>query len=273
MFCEIAITSGLVSKDAAKKVLAFCNKQEKEAGRRPLIGAVFTKYKILQTQDVQRIYEALQKRTGRAVGAQKAVERKPRRGKSKPRAAPPRKVDPKILWQGVGGIVVLAAVLFGMVWILTRESGSPKTVVLVDPAGAPGSLGSPDEGLEDDPQLPVSLGPKELSPEQLHEVRLKIGDARSVAGDDAIGAFKLLESLSEELESKNYLLPETLLAALLQLEEKANRQSSGVAPSQEVPEPRADVEEVAEEPSEEPEKTADEELDELLEEFGESEEE
>jgi len=268
LFCEIAITSGLVSKEAAKKVLAFCNKQEKEAGRRPLIGAVFTKYKILQTQDVQRVYDAVRKRTGRAVGAQRVVERKPKRGRSKARAAPPRKVDPKILWQGIGGMVVLAVVLFGMIWILTRGSDTPDRVM--PPVDASSTRETPGKGLGDDPASTVPPEPKELSSDQLHKVSLSIGDAKSLAGDDPAGALRVLENLREKLEKQNYILPQTLLDALLRLEEKAKQQDSseGVTES-----PAASADEPTKIPEKAPGKTDDDRFDELFDDVEKEEEE
>jgi hypothetical protein len=299
LFCEIAITSGLVSKDTAKKVLAFCNKQEKGSGRRPLIGAVFTKYKVLQAQDVQRIYDAVGKRTGRAVGAQRVVESKPKRRKVKARAAPPRKVDPAILWQGIGGIVVLAVVLVGMVWILTKDSGAPDKVVVIDPvygAGERETAGGDPESERPSTQPTQPTQPtqaQELTPDGLHKVSLRIADARSLAGDDAAGALQRLVTLREDLEKRQYVPPQRLLDAIESLEEKARKQEpdalssvetgdmpaeAGDIPAEagDIPAEAGDTEESdapADEPAAQSKDTGDADYDDLLREFEETDEE
>ena len=117
LFCKIAITNGLVTEVDAQKVLALCDKREREAGRRPLIGAVFTKYNLLKQQDVQKVYDALRKRTGGAVGAERVTAAARGKGGAalKRRAEPvkaKRPIDPTTLWMGVGGMVVFLGIVF-----------------------------------------------------------------------------------------------------------------------------------------------------------------
>src|SRR5262245_45640274 len=69
LFCKIAIQNGLVTAENAQKVLALCDKREREAGRRPPIGAVFSKYNLMRSRDVEVIYEAVRKRSGGGTGS------------------------------------------------------------------------------------------------------------------------------------------------------------------------------------------------------------
>ena len=61
LFCKIAIQSGLVGQEDARRCLSFSQKLESQGKPRPRIGAVFFKAKILSQQDIQRIYQTVQK--------------------------------------------------------------------------------------------------------------------------------------------------------------------------------------------------------------------
>ena len=64
LFCKIAIETGRVSEDEARRCLAYANKLEASGQARPRMGTVFVKAKLLGQQDVQRIYQAMQRRQG-----------------------------------------------------------------------------------------------------------------------------------------------------------------------------------------------------------------
>jgi hypothetical protein len=123
LFCQLAVSNGIVTKEQAQKALSLCDKKEIETGKRPLIGTLFSKYNLMGAQDVKRIYGAVEKRLGVAVSPQRAEPRgtaSRRRGSPRSRAdeaAQDGKVrrtkppDPKTLWLGIGGLVVFLAVL------------------------------------------------------------------------------------------------------------------------------------------------------------------
>ena len=184
LFCKIALSTGMVSEEQAQKCLNLCERREKEGNRRPTVGAVFSKYKIMRASDVQRVYEAVNKRLRQAPGSRvgrsttklrRTPERTPR-GVSRPsrgeyRYARPaqrsrRKVDPNTLWMGIGfGLVfvgVLATIIFLYISSTSRgpaETGREASVV----AGSGTSQPAATRGGSDGAGAP----PAGMTPEKL----------------------------------------------------------------------------------------------------------
>ncbi|MCZ6795908.1 MAG: hypothetical protein O7J95_20050 [Planctomycetota bacterium] len=146
LFCKIAISTGLVSEEQAQKCLAFCERRQREGGRRPMVGAILSKYKILRAEEVQRVYSAVSKRLGTSnsvahlssgSGGRSARGTASRRrgGRSRTRApggrihggtaAAARRVDPNTLWMGIGFGVVFIGVIVAILVVLIYSSGTP----------------------------------------------------------------------------------------------------------------------------------------------------
>lgn len=144
MFCKIAVANGMVTEEQAKKCLAIANKREQETGRRPQVGAIFSKYNLLRRQDVQMVYDAVNKRlaasgggaSGRigvvkgaanaragaipatARGREAAVRPRGRRGygyAGREEREVARKVDPTTLWVGIAFGVIFVGIVIGIV--------------------------------------------------------------------------------------------------------------------------------------------------------------
>jgi hypothetical protein len=233
LFCKIAITTGLVSPVQAQKVLAICNKREKEEGRRPLIGAVFSKYNLMQTQEVQKIYEAVNKRTGGAMGpASRLKNARSERGSTAAagrrggggrdrargpggRAPAAKQVYPQTLWLGIGfGVVFLGVVITILVMLFTppeaSQKGSAEGTASSDgadefdesgeSAGASGAAGrGAGQSAADRPRVD---GPRDLSRDDEQEVRDRLGDARRDIGEDPERGLKIVANLKDFLEKK-----------------------------------------------------------------------
>lgn len=124
LFCKIAIQSGLVTEEGARKCLAYSQKMEAAGKPRPRIGGVFVTANLLSRHDTTRVYQAVQKRAGsRSVAA---AEKKPRGGRRaraarhepeprRARRAPRPQMDPRMMWLGIGSAVVL----LGAVMVMT----------------------------------------------------------------------------------------------------------------------------------------------------------
>lgn len=252
MFCKIAITNGLVTEGDAQKVLALCNKRELEAGQRPRIGSVFTKYNLMRADDVQRIYQAVQKRTGGELGGT-AVQRNGRgrgpgtatgrrpsgRGKAARSAKP---IDPQTLWMGIGGLVVVVLIVGTLLYLVLRPSGAPKPSSASTTGVAPvdTSLPAPSEPTSaakkppasspavgaKSPPLPAGK-PAALAREALQELNTLLGDVRRTAGDDPAGARARLEQEKKKFEDKGLEVPAPLLEALQEI--SGNGGGSGTA--------------------------------------------
>ena len=143
LFCKIAISTGLVNQDQAEKCLILCDRREREGKRRPMVGAVFSKYKLMRAEEVQRIYAAVNKRLGSTAmsptaGGRLATRRRGRAGNStrgngaatrirslgRPRA-PKKSVDKNTLWMGIGFGVVFVGVLFVIMFLFSKAGTSP----------------------------------------------------------------------------------------------------------------------------------------------------
>ncbi|HVR76409.1 MAG TPA: hypothetical protein VMT52_18920 [Planctomycetota bacterium] len=245
MFCKIAITNGLVTEGDAQKVLALCNKREIEAGQRPRIGAVFTKYNLMRADDVQRIYQAVQKRTGGELGGT-AVQRNGRgrgrglgtatgrRPSARGRAARSGKsIDRQTLWMGIGGLVVAVLLIGTLFYLVLRPAGGSKPSVASTTAGAsletpPPAPFEPTPSAKQPAAASPAVGAKQPSPagrpatltrETLQELNTLLGDVRRDASDDPAAARARLELEKKKFEDKGYDVPAILLEALQEIPE------------------------------------------------------
>ncbi len=215
LFCKIAITSGLVKEVDAQKILSICEKRERETGRRPMIGAVFEKYNLLQKQDVQRVYQAIQKRTGQAAGAERVTQQARSRGVgSRKQAAPGKargKVDQQTLVMGIGSIVVVLGILGFMILKLMEPKAGTEAVVVPAPGVVAGTTGAAAK--------PEPRGPVDAPKERIGEVHLIVSDQRALNTENpAAGLKKLLEEKTK-LEQSGYNLPQQLIDAIKDFEE------------------------------------------------------
>jgi len=237
LFCKIAVTNGMVTEEQAKKCLALVNKREQESGRRPQIGAIFSKYNLLQRQQVQIVYDAVNKRLGgnavpagglpasaRERGKQRTQGRRGRGGPRDERA--PRKVDPTTLWLGIGfgvvflGIIIgLAAMFFGAgrgekqtdaddtVASESRDSKAGQSANFSEPGaagGGPGGGGAGGGGAAGDSTAAPER--REMSPEERNKIRLWLTDARSQSLTDEAKALELVEQLRKAIVEKSIFL-------------------------------------------------------------------
>jgi len=150
LFCKIAISTGIVSQAQAQKCLALCEKREKEGKRRPMVGALCSKYKLMSPADVQRVYTAVNKRLGASGGrsagpttdgkprSQRGSRRGRRRGSTRRKTTARRKLDRNTLVVGGGFGLVFVAVLVTIVMMYVKSShrSTPKTAnEAVSPTG------------------------------------------------------------------------------------------------------------------------------------------
>jgi hypothetical protein len=238
LFCKIAITNGLINQDVAQKALQLCDKRELETGRRPLIGAIFTKHNLMGKQDVQRLYTAVEKRLGTPAGPQLAAPSRGRGGAKGRRAAraerrgkPTRPVDPRTLWMGIGGLVVFIGILGAILAMILMPSGSDEGTIQAGDVVAEGRTGSGSAGSSlpgagpggkaavgggGSPIAPGATGPKEIPPDittQLSEGMSGIMDWRTDPERVAEG-LKRLETWAEQLRGKGYEPPEMLTSRI-----------------------------------------------------------
>ena len=239
LFCKIAIMNGLVSETDAQKVLTLCDRREKEAGRRPSIGAVFSKYNLMRTRDVDKVYDAVRKRSGSSVGLPKAGSKSTtmrggsRTGRSTLRSV---KVDParmeKVKGQkgldnttlvlGIGGLLVVVGVLLTVILLMT--SGGKKTEeVAKTPVAeksepkieAPKAAPAPKPA----PKPAEAAKPTELPQQVRHDMISAISDARGM--DDAKKGLAYLEGFQQKLLADYGLSPPELNEAIAGLKEAA----------------------------------------------------
>ena len=225
LFCKIAISSGLVKETDAQKVLSLCEKRERETGRRPLIGTVFEKYNLLGKQDVQRVYQAIKKRTGGAAGTERITEQARTRGAgSKKRAAaikPKGKIDQNTLVIGIGSLVaVLGIIVFILIKVMQPKGGAEAPVAKQEPGVEASSSASgiatpsaPKPAPKPEPKGPVDA-PKEI----VGELVMLINDQRSESSDHPDAALKKLLEEKAKLEKRNFNLPKQLVDAIKDFE-------------------------------------------------------
>jgi hypothetical protein len=237
MFCKIAMSTGMVTEDVAKKVLALCDKREIETGRRPLIGALFTKHNILGKDHVQRIYAAVEKRLGRSVGPVLAPVKGGRGGEARrdKRAKPVRPIDPKTLWLGVGGLLVFLGIVIVMAVVLMMPDKKPAETTSAAGAGGAGAASSytPGGGSGSGPAAKAGPGAasgaarKEIPREVLLEVQSNINDARSEMSGDPEMRLRSLEKTEKSLRDQGYEPPPALLSALKDLRDLVKQEGGG----------------------------------------------
>ena len=193
------------------------NKVEASGKARPRIGTVFVKAKVLSQQNVQRIYQAIEKRGGRsaASSAAEATAARPRRGaqrqgrgRTRVERRPAPKMDRQTLTFGIISLVVLvvAALAMGIMVIGQRSSGdvgvvtpSSQTGVTTSNTAAPadfkGALlgGGPAKPAE--PQSSIN----EAAREQFRAEHLvAIQDARRDRGENFANALRRLASFKTQ---------------------------------------------------------------------------
>jgi len=260
LFCKIAIANGLVTEEQAQKALKLCDKREIEVGRRPLIGSIFTKYNLLGNQEVQKIYNAVEKRLGSAVGVERAPPRAggkrrpggPRRGEAGAARSPSgrqatvgKPMDPTTLWMGIGGmvafLVIIAVILFlvfrgggekpivkdvreirGGTSVPTSKPGSEETPKSSTPAPAPAVSPAPAPAPKP-PEAPPVARKRTLPKELLAEIDGLVTDARR--GDDPERELQALERKKKWLEDNGFEVPRQLIDTLAQL--KSNGGGAG----------------------------------------------
>jgi len=251
LFCKIAVMNGLVSETNAKKVLALVDKREKDNGRRPFIGAVFTKYNLMRTPDVEKVLEAVKKRSGGTTSAvSKSSVRRSSVSKSgrRPRAQTTRveskavkgekRMDPATMWIGIGALVVCVGIVLTIVFLVAsgggHKGGAPKTAAVAKdkeaeeaaerlkkltaaPTKGTAAAAAPVEATK--PALKTEL------PETIRqEVHDEISDAMSI---EPAQGLVLLEARKQKLVAENYVVPQNLEDAI-----KNRREAVGESPLQ-----------------------------------------
>jgi hypothetical protein len=274
LFCKIAISNGFVTQEQAQKVLGLCDKREEETGRRPMIGAVFTKYNLMQTPEVQKIYAAVEKRLGTSM-APKVTSAKgkgpgskgarPARGSVVDRTAKPaRAVDPQTLWMGIGAIVLFFGIVVALVIMVMTPSAAEKAKAQeAAKLAAAASGGGTSGGSSKVASVPVPGGgtgsaavpsgaKRELPPDLQSQVNAIINDARSESGNPTMGLGSL-RRMESQLRTQAYEAPQKLLDAIKEFEDLVKKEGVGEVPAP-TEEPAAKTEEPAK--AGEPAKTA-----------------
>lgn len=219
LFCQIAMSNGLITQQAAEKAIAFCDRKELESGRRPLIGAVFTKHNLMDNEAVKRVYAAVQKRLGTSAVPQLVAGGRAKKGKrgaaaAERRAKPSHPIDPRTLWMGVGGIVAFVAIVGLMVFLVSKPSGDQATAggptVAEDggpggPSGkGPGSSAG-GAGTSGGPApAPQPVPSRELPEHVKLQLDQTITDALSEKGTNPEMSLETLERVKRQLESQRY---------------------------------------------------------------------
>jgi hypothetical protein len=166
LFCKIAVSNGLVTEENAQKCLAMCDRQQREGGRRPPVGAVLAKHGLLRQEDVRRLNEAVAKRLGQPVSAGVPPARsarggrgrgerddRPERGRGRGRRSgggAPRQIDKATLWKGIAGGVAFLAIFGTTVVLLIRESRGKSTP---EESAVAGSTATPTSGANQEVSL------------------------------------------------------------------------------------------------------------------------
>ena len=139
LFCQIAIQTGMVNQDDAKKCLSLAQKLENEGKRRPSIGAIFVKTNLISQPNVQKLQQAVRKRqqVGGATAARGAGRRGGVRGGRRARGDEPearrrampkrggggrRRVSQGTAWLYIGSGVVFLVLIISMGYMLVRAA-------------------------------------------------------------------------------------------------------------------------------------------------------
>ncbi len=267
MFCKIAVANGMVSEEQAKKCLALVNKREQESGRRPQIGAIFSKYNILHRQEVQTIYEAVNRRIGgppaggvaagppggaeRARGGTRARGRRGRLPGAQEREPRKKKVDPQTLWMGiVFGIAFLGILLFlvvkffvgpdktptvtddGEVASSDKDSGSSTGGGGNSGTGASSTGGSSTGGSNEGGTGAGDAGAgapptNEIDSRQRGLIRQALADARDQEITDPARALAMVQNLRKEISKKKLVLPPEMEKEIKDLESSLKGSAGG----------------------------------------------
>ncbi|MBI4585957.1 MAG: hypothetical protein HY717_18255 [Planctomycetes bacterium] len=233
LFCKIAIQSGLLTEEGAKRGLALASKLEAEGKPRPKIGALLVKINLLSPQNAQRIYGAIQKRLA-AQGAPAAPARRTAGAKAgggeaglaartgrlhgEDRAARRKAIDPTTLWLGIGsGVVFVIAVIIMLVLVLNDARRREQQLASRTPSPAESSSGLGLSGQEqksgnlskrnDDLSQPL---PVEVREALEKEVKTLLNHARAALRSDnnLSEAFHILLTLKKEKRHQLEKIPE-----------------------------------------------------------------
>ena len=231
LFCKIAITNGLVSEQQAKKAIAMANQKEQESGRRPMIGAIFSKYNLISQQEVQTLYQAVNKRLGttgvpgsdfsrggastrgtaRSRGGARTNARQSVGGK--PSVAgnrkTVRKVDPATLWTGIIFGLVFIGILVGMIifWVTydkdDGQDSARQDKSTQEQSRSTGSSGtSVADGEREDLSTGASAAKPQMNPDQKRKINQQLNDARmshtELRHQDALDQVKRLKKAIED---------------------------------------------------------------------------
>lgn len=219
LFCKIAIETGRVSEDEAKRCLAYANKLEASGQARPRMGTVFVKAKLLGQQDVQRIYQAMQRRQGAVADstatrtrlAQKRGRGKrgtasarrspessaPTRDRTRPGAGP-RRVSSRSMVFSILSLVAVF-VMLGVIGLLLYYAGSSDGTVAQTEV---------EEKKPEEKRVDLVVKSNAVDLDQLERIRNGVNqsilDARSFRGDERYGM--ALRRLTEfDTQNKSYL--------------------------------------------------------------------
>ncbi len=228
LFCKIAVTNGLVTEEQAKKALNIANQREMESGRRPMIGAIFSKYNLMRQQDVQALYQAVNKRlgiSGAPLAGTLTASHRPH-GRPRDRKGPPKKIDPTTLWMGIGFGVVFLGIIVGMVimWFLhdpgTDDDAAAKKSTVASGTETPGggtgasSTGGGDSGDAADGggAGATPAAERKMDPEQERKLQQLLRDTRMDYADGNIQRAKgRLEGALKEIDAKKVFVRADLL--------------------------------------------------------------
>lgn len=251
LFCKIAVANGLVSEDQAKKVIAMANQRESETGRRPLVGAIFSKYNLISQPDVQALYKAVQKRLGGTIKMPGTVPTTGRGAAKRARGGGsgrrrfekrPTRVDPKTLWMGIGFGIVFVGIIVGMTifWMVspgsdkeseTAKNASKATSTSSASSGAPTSgTSSPSAEEEAAAETAAEVQKQEMQPEQEGVLRNLLADTqRLLIEDQPEVAVTQLEDALKKIEERKIFVYPALLADLKTTLETAKARVAGDA--------------------------------------------
>ena len=217
LFCKIAITAGMVSHEQAQKVLAFLDRREREAGRRPLVGAVFAKHQLLSPQQVQKVNAAVTKRRGgAAVVTRPAPTARGERGRARKRhgrKSSKRPVDQQTLIMGSGYGIVFVGVLIALCYLFLVESpgGGPSDSTRAVAKGSLAGSGlapSPSDSEVSTP--PLVQTEQELPQHERGYLYSRLGDIVTDRIDDPRRARRSLGDLKSDVQrfrDQGYTIP------------------------------------------------------------------
>ena len=230
LFCKIAVTAGMVSREQAQKVLVFVDRRERETGRRPIVGAVFTKHQILSPQQVQRVKAAVAKRRGESVAVSQAGQVTRGRGgtRARPRRqkAPKRPVDQQTLVMGGAFGVIFVGVLITICYLFLVGGGGSEvapsassqgtTAASLQGRGLAALAGQDDTSRRVPTQVEMEL-PREIQ----GDIHNRLSDITQDRIDSPIRARNTLQNLKVELQNlrvRGFTIPDDIESRLTDVE-------------------------------------------------------